>query len=800
MSDVSAPLTAKPAWVGSRADFFASKGVLPFLPMMYVAWADGILTPTELSTVQQKIQEQGWLSEEATALLRKWLDPQNPPTPGQLQDWLFAIRESAVAFTETPRDSLASLGLEMAKVSSAHDPEKYVVSDAFLALTEIENVLGVVSAEACRSVLWRAQRSRVAPEKEKAETRVHLGNLQAILDGEDQELRRQVRALLCDPAFALQYGESKEDYRERVLQWAKELAVRGYGALAFPEAYGGADSMGKFITVFETLAIHDLSLMTKFGVQFGLFGGSIHMLGTERHHKRYLKDVGTLDLPGCYAMTEIGHGSNVRDLETTATYDPDTDTFVLHTPRESARKIYIGNAAAHGQLATYYAQLIVGEERHGVHAFLVPIRNKDGSLCEGVSIEDNGVKMGLNGVDNGSIALNQVRIPRENLLNRFGDVDENGVYQSDIASAGKRFFSMLGTLVGGRVSVAKGALSSAKVALAIAIRYGAQRRQFGPAGQQEMFILDYQTHQRRLMPLLARAYGLHFGLEFLKERYIEGGGDNAREVEVLAAGMKAYSTWSATESIQTCRECCGGQGYLAVNRFADLKADSDVFTTFEGDNTVLMQLVAKGLLSEYREQFSDMTVFTMVRYLADQASMALAEFNPVTARNTDESHLRDPGFHRDAMIFREKNLLVSAANRIRKRISSGMDSYEAFVECQDHLVALARAYIERVVLEQFHQALKLAEHPGNREVLTRLYELYALHALERDRGWFLEQGYIAGSKTKAIRKLIHRLCKDLRQDAIELVDAFGIPDAILSAPIAMDSWAASGDAPTEPVN
>lgn len=787
MTELSTPLTTKPAWVGSRADFFASKGVLPFLPMMYVAWADGILTPTEMSTVQKKIQEQSWLSQEATAMLERWLDPQNPPTPGQLQDWLMAIRESAAAFTETPRDSLASLGLEMAQVSVAHDPDKHLVSDAFLALTDIENVLGIVSSEACRSVLWRAQRSRVTPEAEAGESRVNLGSLQAILDGEDQELRRHIRALLSDPAFKIQYGESKEAYRERVLQWSKELAARGYGGLAFPEEFGGGGSMSDFITVFETLATHDLSLMTKFGVQFGLFGGSIHMLGTERHHKKYLNDVGSLALPGCFAMTEIGHGSNVRELETTATYDPDTDTFVVHTPSESARKIYIGNAAAHGRLATYFAQLVVGQEQHGVHAFLVPIRNADGSLCQGVSIEDNGVKMGLNGVDNGSIALDHVRIPRENLLNRFGDVDENGRYHSEISSATRRFFAMLATLVGGRVSVAKGALSSAKVGLAIAIRYSAKRRQFGPAGKPEMFILDYQTHQRRLMPLLAKSYALHFGLEYLKQRYINRSHDDEREVEVIAAGLKAYSTWHATEAIQTCRECCGGQGYLAENRLADLKADSDVFTTFEGDNTVLMQLVAKGLLSEFREQFSDMTVFTMVRYLSEQASLTLAELNPVTARNTDEEHLRDPSFHWNAMDYRERELLINAANRIRKRITSGMDSYDAFVECQDHLVELARAHIERVVLEQFQQALERTEHPGNHEALTRLYELYALHCLEKDRGWFLEQGYMAGSKTKAIRKLIHRLCKDVRHDAVDLVNAFGTPDAVLAAPIAINT-------------
>ena len=144
------------------------------------------------------------------------------------------------------------------------------------------------------------------------------------------------------------------------------------------------------IAAFETVAFHDLSLLIKMGVQFGLFGGSILQLGTERHHQKYLRDVGTLDLPGCFAMTETGHGSNVHELGTVARYDAQTEEFVVHTPHESARKDYIGNAAQHGRLATVFAQLEVGEERHGVHALLVPIRDEDGSPCAGVRIEACG--------------------------------------------------------------------------------------------------------------------------------------------------------------------------------------------------------------------------------------------------------------------------------------------------------------------------------------------------------------------------------------------------------------------------
>ena len=221
--------------------------------------------------------------------------------------------------------------------------------------------------------------------------------------------------------------------------------------------------------------------------------------------------------------------------------------------------------------------------------------NTDGSILrDGVRIEDCGEKLGLNGVDNGRIWFDQVRIPRENLLDRFAQVAADGTYSSPITSPSRRFFTMLGTLVGGRVSVALAGLSASKSALTIAVRYGAGRRQFGPGGEAETVLLDYLTHQRRLLPRLATTYALNFALHQLAEQYAESTDDDRREVEAMAAGLKAYATWHATDTIQTCRETCGGQGYLAANRFAALKADSDVFTTFEGDNTVLMQLVAKG--------------------------------------------------------------------------------------------------------------------------------------------------------------------------------------------------------------
>jgi acyl-CoA oxidase len=535
----------------------------------------------------------------------------------------------------------------------------------------------------------------------------------------------------------------------------------------------------------EMLSLFDLSLTIKYGVQFGLFGGSILSLGNQKHHNQYLKDIGTLALPGCFAMTETGHGSNVRDIETTATYNQKTKEFIVHTPCPSARKDYIGNAALHGQMATVFAQLIIGPENHGVCALLVPIRDETGKVLSGIRIEDCGEKLGLNGVDNGRIWFDHVRTPVDNLLDRFAQINEEGQYISQIANPSKRFFTMLGTLVGGRIGIPLTALSATKSGLTIAIRYAHQRRQFGAPGQPEQLIIDYQTHQKRLMPLLANTYALDFALKYLTDRYLDQKPGEGREIETLAAGLKAYCTWNTTYTLQTCREACGGNGYLWENRLAELKADTEIFTTFEGDNTVLMQLVAKSRLAEFKQEFNDIKFLGLVKYIAKQAATSLTEMNPIITRKTALEHISDSEFHLAAFTYREQHLVTRAGQRLKLRIDAGMNSFQAFNECQNHLVTVAHAYIERVILEQFIIKVNSIENLDLKEALSRLCQLFAINLLNKHKGWYLENGYFEGVKSKAIRKQLTALCKEVRGDSYDLVDAFNIPDKLLAAPIAV---------------
>ncbi|MFI5659905.1 acyl-CoA dehydrogenase [Streptomyces sp. NPDC051684] len=650
---------------------------------------------------------------------------------------------------------------------------------------------------------------------------VDVPALTALLDGEYGEIRDLVRANLSTHASVLEEAEELgiDAFRERVRELAVELAATGQTGMGFPKEYGGGGDVGASIAAFETLAYGDLSLLVKVGVQFGLFGGAILHLGTERHHRAHLPDLITGKLMGCFAMTETGHGSNVQALGTVATYDTARQEFVITTHGDAARKDYIGNAARHAELAVVFAQLEVDGKKEGVHAFVVPIR-VDGRPAPGVRIEDAGRKMGLNGVDNGRLWFDGVRVPREALLNRFADVTPDGVYQSPIENPGRRFFTMLGTLVQGRVSVGGGAINAAKVALTIATKYAVRRRQFEAAADgEEQLLLDYGMHQRRLLPLLARTYALHFAQDVVRtqlhevfsgNRSADQGDDEQvrRELESRAAGTKALGTWHATRTIQECREACGGAGYLAVNRFAALKADSDVFTTFEGDNHVLLQLVAKGLLTNYANEFEDLDQLGMVRFVTGQAVETVIEKTSVHKllervrdllpggdEGDPEVGLLNSDYQLAMVRFREEHMLASLARRLKRGMDEQRDPGAVFSHVQDHVIAVAHAHVERLILEAFIDKLRTLPDDGdegsnggdgNKSALGLLCDLFALSAIESDRAWFMEHGRLTVQRSKAISREINSLCRRVRPLAVDLVDAWGIPPEMLRSPDLVD--------------
>lgn len=620
--------------------------------------------------------------------------------------------------------------------------------------------------------------------------------LRRSIDGKWRHVREQSRVDLAGLDLAFDHSLTLDEARERVLDQMKKLVPTGIPASGFRTANGGTGDPGMAVTGIEMLAQFDLSLMVKAGVQWGLFGGAIENLGTERHHRAYIPALINLDLLGCFAMTETGHGSDVQSLETTATYDPATQEFVVHSPTPSSRKDYIGGAAKHARVAAVFARLITLGEDHGVHCFVVPIRDEAGDDLPGVTTSDCGYKGGLGGVDNGRIMFDEVRIPRENLLNRYGNVDEGGVYTSPIESGNARFFTMIGTLIRGRVSVGGSARATAEVALSIAVRYALQRRQFEGLPGEETVLMDYRMHQRRLLPLLAEAYAFRFAHNQLVARMHrlqteeEPDPHAQRELEGRAAGLKAALTAFASRAIQECREACGGAGYLAENRLTTLKADSDVFTTFEGDNVVLLQLVAKELLTSYAKEVTGLDPVGMVRFAAGTVADTVKERTAATqliqrlidARSRDDDHnLLDRGTQLNLFEDREQHVIETAARRLRRAGKDKGAAFAAFNAAQDHVVKIGQVHIDRVVLEAFTAGIARCEDEAAADVLRDVCSLYALTVIERDKAWFMEHNRLSDTRAKAITTEVNALLVKLRPHALALVEGLGVPEESLGA-------------------
>jgi acyl-CoA oxidase len=635
-----------------------------------------------------------------------------------------------------------------------------------------------------------------------AEASVDVESLARQLLGTWAEVRRSAREFTKNPELHDIPGLTLDEQRERTLGQLRLLVEHGAVHRAFPKSVGGLEDNGGNITAFEELVAADPSLQIKSGVQWGLFGSAVMHLGTEYHHTTFLPDIMSLKVPGAFAMTETGHGSDVASVATTATYDPATREFVITTPFRGAWKEYLGNAGKHGVAATVFAQLITGGVNHGVHCFYVPIRDENLQFLPGIGGEDDGLKGGLNGIDNGRLHFSDVRIPRQNLLNKYGDVAEDGTYSSSIDSPGRRFFTMLGTLVQGRVSLDGAAAAVSAMALAIAVTYGNQRRQFTAGSDtDEEVILDYQRHQRRLIPRLATTYAMNFAHDEFLVKFdsvfsgkTDSDGDR-QDLETLAAALKPLSTWAALDILQEAREACGGAGYLAENRLVGLRADLDVFVTFEGDNNVLLQLVAKRLLTDFSSKFKNADAGALARYVVEQTAnrayhgtglrtltQTVRDFGS-TARSVHE--LRGTNTQRELLTDRVETMIAELAQKLRpaSRMSKA-DAAALFNSQQNELIEAARAHGELLQWEAFTRALEKVEDAGTKQVLSWLHDVFGLGLVEKHLAWYLIHGRLSPRRAQAVSAYIDRLISRLRPHAQDLVDAFGYEPEHLRATIA----------------
>ncbi|XP_073016740.1 acyl-coenzyme A oxidase 3, peroxisomal-like [Primulina eburnea] len=577
------------------------------------------------------------------------------------------------------------------------------------------------------------------------------------------------------------YNQTMEQQREITMKRIQYLLDHGVFE-GWLTGKGYEAEMRKF-ALLEVIEIFDHSLAIKVGVHFFLWGGAIQFFGTNRHHDKWLRATENYLIKGCFAMTELGHGSNVRGIETVTTYDSGTGEFVINTPCESAQKYWIGGAANHATHTVVFSQLHIDGNNQGVHAFITQIRDADGSICPNIRIADCGHKIGLNGVDNGRIWFDNVRIPRENILNSVADVSPEGKYLSAIQDPDQRFGAFMAPLTSGRVTIAVSAIYSAKISLAIAIRYSLTRRAFSVAPKDdEVLLLDYPSHQRRLLPLLAKTYASSFAANYLKLLYIKRTPQLIKTIHVVSSALKAILTWHNMRTLQECREACGGQGLKTENRIGQLKGEYDVQSTFEGDNNVLMQQVSKALLAEY--------VMARKRN-KPYKELGLGHMNkssPTIPSQLTGSTIRSVQFQNDVFCLRERDLLNRFAEEVSNFQSQGESKEYAFNANYQLAEDLGRAFSDRTILQTCIEAENNTTDTHLKKILGLMRSMYVSVTLDEDAA-FLRYGYLSTEHAATIRKEVSKLCSEIRPYALALVTAFGIPDAFLS-PVAFD-WVAA---------
>ncbi|KAL3695295.1 hypothetical protein R1sor_009371 [Riccia sorocarpa] len=516
-------------------------------------------------------------------------------------------------------------------------------------------------------------------------------------------------------------------------------------------------------------------------LHWGMFIPAIKGQGTEEQQKKWLPLAQKMSIIGCYAQTELGHGSNVQGLETEAVFDPSADEFVLHSPSLTSTKWWPGGLGKASTHAVVYARLITDGKDYGVHAFIAQIRSlEDHHPLPGVTVGDIGVKFsngGYNTMDNGLLRFDHVRIPRENLLMRLATVTKEGKY----VKSGYPKQLGYGAMVSVRAHIINDASDFLSRAVTIATRYSAVRRQFGGGdGKPEIQVIDYKSQQSRLFPILASSYAFRFVGEWMTTLYDDvmarlqvNDFTTLPEVHACTAGLKSICTSYTAKSIEECRILCGGHGYLCSSGLPELYGAYVPSCTYEGDNTILLFQVARYLIKSLSQVGGGKNPTGTAAYLGNIRRLA-----------TENCRVKQGAewlnYQTVLEAFQARAARLSGACALK--LNKAPDLEAAFEEYSTDMGEAAQAHCQVIIVDKFAEKMK-SEFPGKgtKDILEVLFFVYSLDLITRHAAEFLSTGYLTSEQLALAKDQLRACFRKVRPNAVGLVDAFGHTDHYLGS-------------------
>jgi len=534
--------------------------------------------------------------------------------------------------------------------------------------------------------------------------------------------------------------------------------------------------------------------MSPYFLHMSMFVTTVREQASKEQQAYWLPKILNYDIIGCYAQTELGHGSNVRGLETTATWDSSTQGFEIHSPCLTASKWWNGSMGRTATHAIVVAQLILptkdDSERftsHGPQTFLLQIRDeKTHQPLPGIAVGDIGPKYGYASMDNGYMLFDHHRVPKSAMLSRYAEVsDEIGTFTRRGHPA-----VVYGSLTFVRGQIIMHARLVLARAVTVAVRYCSIRRQFADRDAKsrdapEMKVLDYPTVQIRILPLLATTFALHYTGEYFHKLYnqsrstIEDGDFGPlAELHSASSGLKSLCTTLAADGIETCRRAMGGHGFGGGSGLIGLNSDYLSKPTVEGDNWMITQQVAAYLIKKMQqcvekpESLSKDPTDELFKFYLSGKDHKIPEsyLNPASEEIDDASIVS---------VFQWRTAALSYT-AYQQRV----EQKKPWTKMMIQLHALSRAYSEQVLVTNFHNALTSAHFHltfPTPAVLRTCFRLYALYTMEQSSTSFLLTNSIPASCLTTLPDSILELMAQLRPHAVKLVDAWSIPDFLLDS-------------------